>query len=369
VNRMIAFLKQETVLTAALILAAVSAVFAPPDREYLSYCNMPVLSLLFCLMTIVAGLRKSGLFEKLAGEVTGRVHTQRGLLFVLCGLCFGFSALITNDVALITFVPFSLILLQKQEESAVIFAVVMETVSANLGSLLTPIGNPQNLYLYTYYQMTPAAFFRITLPLGLLSMILTAAVLLCRPNVPLQVTAASSPAPVKKSLLALYGGLFALCLFTVLKLVPYWVTLLVVTAAVCTKDRSLFKQVDYILLATFVCFFIFVGNAARIPLVHTVIAHLLTGREILASALLSQCISNVPAAALLSAFTEKGAALVVGTNIGGLGTLIASMASLISYRQISAVRHIRKNRYLLAFSKVNFGLLFVLLGVCSLMKI
>lgn len=362
-RRAVRLAKREPVLTASLLLAAASACLVPPDSGYLTYANLPVLCLLFCLMVIVAGLRQAGLFGEIAQRLTRRVHTEKGLLAVLCGLCFFLSALITNDVSLITFVPFTLLLLRGQTEKTVIFAVTMETACANLGSLLTPIGNPQNLYLYTRYQMTPRAFFGVTLPLGGLCLCLIAAILLLRPGralLPFEVPAAS---PLQTRALMIYGALFVLCLLSVMKLLPYWAVLAVVVLAVWRMDRRLFAAADYVLLGTFVCFFVFVGNAARIPWIHRTVSQWMDGREVLAAALLSQCISNVPAAAMLSAFTDRGTALVVGTNIGGLGTLIASMASLISYRQIKNDGSVRPGRYVLTFSAVNLLLLAVLLAV------
>ncbi len=356
-------IKREPVLTVSFVLAAASAFFVPPDKEYLSYGNLPVLCLLLCLMVIVAGLRQAGLFDEMARRLTKRVRTEKGLLWVLCGECFFLSALITNDVALITFVPFSLLLLRGQPEKTVIFAVTMETVCANLGSVLTPIGNPQNLYLYTYYHMAPGIFFAATLPLGGLCVLLIAMTLLLRSDRKLPPFQTPGAAPLCRGELAVYGALFALCLLTVMNLLPCWAVFTVVTLTVWWRDKHLFAAVDYVLLGTFVCFFVFVGNAARIPWIHRMVSQWMTGREVLAGALLSQCISNVPAAAMLSAFTEKGASLVVGTNIGGLGTLIASMASLISYRQIREESTIRPGRYLLTFSAVNLLFLGILLMV------
>ena len=211
--------------------------------------------------------------------------------------------------------------------------------------------------------MAPGTFFAATLPLGGLCALLIALTLLLRPNRTLPPFEAPQAAPLRREELAVYGALFALCLLTVMKVLPCWVVFAVVTLTVWRRDKRLFAAADYVLLGTFVCFFIFVGNAARIPWIHQTVSQWMTGREVLAGALLSQCISNVPAAAMLSAFTEKGTALVIGTNIGGLGTLVASMASLISYRQIREDGAVRPGRYLLTFSAVNLLFLAVLLMV------
>lgn len=356
----IKFVEREPVLAVTGVLAVLSAFFVPPDLEYIGYCNFSVLGILFCLMMIVAGLSDAGLFDVLKWWLCQRIHCEKWMVFVLCILCFLGSALITNDVALITFVPFTLGLLRGQGERTAIFAVTMETVSANLGSIITPIGNPQNLYLYTFYNMSPLEFFRICLPLGGLCLLLICIILLLRPHGSSIKTSTKAPMTVQGREIGIYGVLFALCLCAVLKLLPYYVVFAIVVVFVLYKNRKLLRRVDYLLLLTFVCFFIVVGNAARLDWVSDFMKSALEGKELLVSILLSQVISNVPAATMLSAFTGKAGALLVGTNVGGLGTLVASMASLISYRQICASEHIRAGRYLAVFSVVNIGLLIVL---------
>ena len=351
------FFKKEPVLGVSLVLALLSCAVVKPDVKYISYCNFSVLSILFCLMTIVAGFKKAGVFVFLAKSLSSHVHTEKNMIIVLCMICFFISALITNDVSLITFVPFTIALMSGQKQNAVIFAVTMETVSANLGSLVTPIGNPQNLFLYTYYNMTPSQFFAVSLPLGLICLVAILCILLARrgDSLSLELSAEKAEAP-KKSAVLFYTVLFALCIMTVLRFVPYGLTFAVVAAAVLIADRRLFLAVDFILLLTFVCFFVFVGNAERIPAVYENMSRLLSGREIAASAFLCQFISNVPAAAMLCAFTKNSRGLLIGTNIGGLGTLIASMASLISFRYISTSQ-IDTKKYIVFFSLVNFLLL------------
>ncbi len=361
------FIKNDFLLFAAALLALASALIVPPDTEYIGYLNLPVLALLFCLMAVVAGLRKAGVFDWLSAAAAGRLKSERGLAAALVAVCFFSSMLITNDVALITFVPFTIQLMRKRSEKKLIFVVVMETIAANLGSLVTPIGNPQNLFLYTYYDMEIGQFFRITLPLGGICLLLIAAILLFFKGGGLDAETEPGQSAVKPSALAVFGALFILCLLTVLRILPYYVCLAAVLIGLFVYDRSVFARVDYVLLATFVCFFVFVGNMARLEAVKAIAAKLLSGRELLVGALLSQIISNVPAAAMLASFTDDAKALILGVNIGGLGTLIASMASLISYRFYCLRPRPAKARYFAVFSAYNFALLAALLVIARTM--
>jgi len=359
--KILKFLKNDIILTAAALLAVISAFIVPPDMKYIEYMNLPVLVLLFCLMIVVAGFKSAGAFDVLNAALSSKIKSEKTMIFSLCMICFFSSALITNDVALITFVPFSIAILKNQKSSAVIFCVVMETISANLGSLLTPIGNPQNLFLYTHYSMSIKEFFKITLPLGGVCLLMVCLCLAFTKRRPLANEHRDTCTTISKKQLWVFGSLFLLCILSVLKLLNCYITLAAVVSGVLLTDKKLLLKADYILLITFVFFFIFAGNIARIPAVFEFIEKILAGREVLASALISQVISNVPAAAMLASFTDNGASLVLGTNIGGLGTVIASMASLISYRFISQEKQIKKGKYMLSFTAYNFAMLLVLL--------
>ena len=365
-RKAVVFLKKEPVLCAAAVLAVVSCFFVPPDKAYIDYLNLPVLSLLFCLMAVVAGLRRAGLFDVLSVFLTSRVRSKRGMAAVLTAACFFSAALITNDVALITFVPFTIGLLSSHDAGYLIFVIVLETVAANLGSLLTPIGNPQNLFLYTYYHVPIGEFFRTTLPLGAACAVLLAVLLLAVKKENLTAREQAKKPQLSKKDVLIGAVLFVLCILTVLEVVPHVVSFAVVAAAYLMFDRSVFGKVDYLLLLTFVFFFVFVGNCARIGAVRSVVGSMLEGRVIAVSALVSQVISNVPAATLLASFTSDARGLIIGTNIGGLGTLIASMASLISYRQYTAMPGAHGGRYMLVFSVINFALLAFLLAAVML---
>lgn len=367
-KKLLAFLKKETVLTAAWVLALGSMVLVPPDGGYRDYIDFDTLMLLFSLMAVMAGLQGLGLFRRLGEGLLARTATTRQLEGALIFLPFFTSMAVTNDVSLITFVPFALeVLTLAGREERLIPVVVMQTIAANLGSMTTPIGNPQNLYLYSHYVLGLGVFFRTMLPLTLTSALLLALFLLLTRSRPLSIPTFQSTSGGSDRRLWLYLALFVLCLGAVAKQVPVWAAFLVVLAALLLMDRPVLGKVDYSLLLTFVGFFLFVGNLGRLEVFRDLIQRLLTGHEVLCAVLASQVLSNVPAALLLSGFTENGTALLVGTNLGGLGTLIASMASLISYKQIARNHPQLRSRYLGWFTLTNVAFLLVLLGLYRLL--
>ncbi len=380
-NKIIEFVKKETVLTAAMVLAVLSAVMIPPDTEYIGYIDFRTLAILFCLMTVMAGLQKLGIFRRVAKKLLQHTHNVIALAEILVLLCFFFSMLITNDVALITFVPFTFTVLHLSGEDAVrklaVPVVVLQTIAANLGSMLTPIGNPQNLYLYGKIQMSPIAFIKLMLPYSTVSLLL---LLICTVVAAkhsdiavrdvagaLQEDAGQETAGWRRHLSVFYLILFLLCLLTVAHVIPYPVTLGIVVLGVGILDRTTIGKVDYSLLLTFVGFFIFIGNIRRMPAFCSFLQKIIEGREVMTAVVASQVISNVPAALLLSGFTENVEALIVGTNLGGLGTLIASMASLISYKQVASQIPGEKKRYFGWFTVVNVGFLLLLLFINGLL--
>lgn len=365
-KKLIAFFKKETVLCVAGLAALITVFFVPPSAEYIGYIDFRVLALLFCLMAVVAGLGKAGLFEMLSAKLTSGLKTSRSLCVILVLLCFFSSMAITNDVALITFVPFAILSLNAAGLKKLLIPVItLQTVAANLGSMLTPVGNPQNLYLYSRYGFTAGEFFSLTLPVTGASLLLILLGCLLIPSEKLAERGGTEVPKLETKELIKYSGLFVLCLATVFRLIEWPFMLAIVVLYLFLQDRPLFRKVDYSLLMTFVFFFIFVGNMGAMEPVRAFIGPLIEGREVLSSVLLSQVISNVPAAALLSAFTEDGAALLLGTNIGGLGTLVASLASLISYRIYCGSEGANGGKYLGFFTAVNLILLvpLTILGV------
>ena len=357
--KLIAFFKKETILCVAGLLAVISMIWIPPDREYVGYINWQVLVLLFCLMSVMGGLQALGIFKAIANTLLHWTNGLRQLTLLLVLLCFFFAMVVTNDVALITFVPFTILLLQMADlKGEMIPILVLQTIAANLGSMLTPIGNPQNLYLYTVSGMSPADFVLTMLPLTLLSLFLLVLCCMLTKDVPLSgqmlppVQGESFSMREKVTLSALLM-LFAACLMTVFHVMPYWTVLGISLIWFVFFERDVLGKVDYSLLITFIFFFVFIGNMGRIPAMRDAIASILAGREMIVSFLCSQIISNVPAAVLLSGFTDHWKELLFGVNIGGLGTLIASMASLISYKFFVQADEKAKGKYLKHFTIMN----------------
>lgn len=369
-GQIVEWCKKEAVLTVAMVLAVISAFFVQPDKEYIGYIDFGTLAILFCLMAVMAGLQKIGLFKYVAEKLLERVKHIRGIIFILVMLCFLSSMLITNDVALITFVPFTFIVLNmilgKNAEKLLIPVVVMQTIAANLGSMLTPIGNPQNLYLYGKTSMNFAEFILFMLPYTLVSFVLLAGWCILFPykgqkRVTLELEKQVQISSYKKEL-CIYAIMFLICLLTVAHVLPHAATFVIVAVVVFWLDRDVLKRVDYSLLMTFVGFFIFIGNMGRVPAFNMLLQKIIVGNEILTSVAASQFMSNVPAALLLSGFTDQYKLLIVGTNLGGLGTIIASMASLISFKYIGKeYKHLR-GKYLLYFTIANILFLAVLAG-------
>ena len=366
-------LKKEIVFTAALLLAVLSSFFVPVSKEYLGYLDYRVLALLFCLMFLVAGFRKQGVFRYLGRILTGHAGNEMQLEMVLVFLCFFFSMIITNDVALITFVPFTIEILGSiHKEKHLIPVIVLQTIAANLGSMLTPNGNPQNLYLYSVSAFSFGMFIRYMLPLVAVSFFLLLVILLFRGWKERGTRLASARAvlekediPMEKIKLLLLGILFLVCMGTVLRILPYGISFLAVVIVGMIAFRDLFAQVDYFLLGTFAGFFIFVGNVQRIPSVSRWIGSVMEGKEFWLSIGCSQIISNVPAAILLSRFTQDACGLLVGVNVGGAGTLVASLASLITFREYTRRVPNGGKRFLFLFSGISFAFLAILLAAMS----
>ena len=366
----ISFIKKESVFCIALLLAIISSFFIPIDREYINYMNFRVLVLLFSLMTVMSGLQSLCVFERLSYALLKYVKSTRGLTLLFVSLCFFLSMLITNDVALITFVPFTLLIFDKiNNPKPLISIIVLETIAANLGSMLTPIGNPQNLYLYGLSDFGLGQFLSYMAPVTVVSFILLLFFSFLLKNERITIFHTSYKTEKKKPVLtAYYFLLFALCLMTVAYLIPYPLLLIVSIPVLLILDRSTLKKVDYCLLFTFVSFFVFIGNLQRIPVIAEWISSLVSGKELIVAFLCSQVISNVPAAILLSGFTENYGQLLLGVNIGGLGTLIASLASLISFKyftnyvpKLPQSYKITKGKYLIHFTIMNLLFAFLLL--------
>lgn len=330
-SKIFTFLKKEIVLTVSLVLAIISMIFVTPNEKYFDYIDFRTLGLLFSLMTVMAGFNKMGVFKVIAEYLLNKVNTMRGVVL----LCFFSSMIITNDVALITFVPFSVVLLKlANKQNRMIFVVTLETIAANLGSMLTPIGNPQNLYLFSAYNMNISDFFKTILPYALISLVMLVCCSLFSGKSPIVYNENREELNFDKRLIAMYIALFAIALLSVFRVLNYLILLAVVIVFVLIFDRKVLLKVDYSLLFTFIFLFVFIGNLGNISQINCWLSSVVNGNEVPVGVLASQVFSNVPATILLSGFTNNATDLMIGVNIGGLGTLIASMASLISFKFI-----------------------------------
>lgn len=361
------FLRREPVLSISFVCALVSAFFVPPSAAYLDYIDLRVLCLLFCLMAVVAGLQECGLFLVLAQRLLVGERPVRLISLTLILLPFFCSMLVTNDVALITFVPFAILVLEMVGRRDLLIPIIsLQTVAANLGSMATPVGNPQNLFLYAHFSLSMGDFLSLLLPLTLISLVgLAAAGLYFGGKGWISVSFPEQVRLTSPKHLALYLVLFGLCLLSVCRILPYGILTVIVIVALLLARRQLLGQVDYMLLLTFVCFFIFSGNLGQMPAVRSALGDLLARSPLLCSAAASQVISNVPAAVLLSGLTEDWKGLLAGVDVGGLGIPVASLASLISMKFYLRSREAKPLPYFLWFTAANVVGLLVLLPVAA----
>ncbi len=354
-------MRRESVCVLSVAAAVISCFFVAPDSGYIDYFDFRTLALLYALMAVVAGLSRAGLFTRLARLLCVKARSVRAAAIISVFLCFFCSMLITNDVALLTFVPFTAALFELAGARGwLLRTVVLQTVAANLGSMLTPVGNPQNLYLYSYYGYSFVGFLKETFAVWLISgaLLLTACFML--PKKKLESPTAPRE-PLDFRAIALYFALFFVCMLTVTRVLPWQIMLAVILAVLLVFDRRAVLRADFILLLTFAAFFVFSGNLSRIPAVSGALGALMEKQAFFTALGASQVISNVPAALLLSPFTENGGALLLGVNIGGLGTPVASLASLIGIKLYGRQVGARPLRFILEFEVLNILMLGLLI--------
>ena len=349
--------KNEAVLIISAVAAGISCMFVPVT-DYIKYIDTDTIGMLFSLMAIVAGFKENGVLDKMSGALMKKAGSARIMVLVLILITFFSSMLITNDVALITFVPLTIMVFGKMP-SQLIYVTVLQTAAANMGSMLTPVGNPQNLYLYNAYNMETAAFFKDTVPVCAVSLILILIMTAFVKNDKLENTPEKTAEIEAPSYVVVYAMLFVLALLSVFGFVDTLAVFASVCVVVVIMEPKIFSKVDYSLLLTFVFFFIFVGNVKNITEIQKLMNELVSGHEFEVSLVLSQVISNVPAAVMMSAFTENGREVLLGTDIGGLGTIIASLASLISFRIYNSSENNQKGRFMAVFTAVNVIMLVV----------
>lgn len=383
--------KLDIVMTVAWILAIVSALLVRPDGKYIDYIDFRSLGILWGLMIIIQGFKKNNLFDMLANKLISKFSKAWQLMAILVFICFFLSMFITNDVALITFVPIAIMILRRANlENVMIPIIVLQTIAANLGSMLTPIGNPQNLYMYGLTGLSLIDFCKIMLPYSVMSFILLVVAIFfvnkryyslyklekfvdknpdleksVDKNSNLEETAKKEEIKTGSALkireVLAFIILFIIALLTVGRIIPYYIFVGIVLVAVLVLDRKLIAKADYVLLLTFIGFFIFTGNMGRIPLIKNFLENVMANSEFIISLITSQFISNVPATLMLSGFTTNYRQLIIGVNVGGLGTLIASMASLISYKAYTKEYKENTGKYMKTFTGYNIIFLAILI--------
>ncbi|MBR5794676.1 MAG: anion transporter [Erysipelotrichaceae bacterium] len=366
-KEIIRFIKKEIVLFVALLCALFTMLFVPVDAMYIEYIDVRTLCLLWCLMAVVAGIKHVGAFDWLTYQLLNRIKNGKVLSLTLILLPFFCSMFVTNDVALIVFVPFTLALLEQLHlKKAIIPILVLQTIAANLGSMATPVGNPQNLYLYANYNLDILPFFRVVLPLTAISLfgLILGSLPIFEKELPKFNIQKEDIKDTRK--LGVYLLLFVLCLLTVFKMVNYGITTLMILVVFILIDKELLPELDYALLFTFVCFFVVSGNLGRIDQICVFLQKLLNESTLLTSIGASQFISNVPSAVLLSNFTNNWQELLAGVNIGGLGTPIASLASLITLKFYMSAKESNILKFLGLFTIANVIGLVILTGYTML---
>ena len=358
-HTLVGFLKKNAVLCVATVAAILTSCIVPPDQEYLSYFDLKTLTCLFCVLAVVCALRNILFFTALARKIVKLFKNTRACILALVYITFIGSMLIANDMALLTFLPLGFYVLSSTgKQKYMAFTFVMQNIAANLGGMLTPFGNPQNLYLYTKFHIPTGEFVLTMLPPFCISVaLITLCCLFVKKE---ELSLESEEIVLPKARTGIYLVLFALSIVIVFRVIPFWIGLIVIPLVLLFMDRDALKKVDYGLLLTFVMFFIFAGNMARIEVVRDLLGGLLSKNPLLVSALSCQAISNVPSAILLSQFTSNWQSLLVGVNIGGVGTLISSLASLITFREYTKHNPHKGGKYLLLFSAFNFAFLGVL---------
>ena len=360
-----AFIKHNAVFCIAAVLALITCLIIPPDKEYIGYFDFKTLTCLFCTLAVVCALKNIRFFTILARSIVRKSGTLRTAVTTLIFITFFGSMLIANDMALLTFLPLGYYVLEAaKKEEWMAYTFILQNIAANLGGMLTPFGNPQNLYLYTEFNIPTHEFVSIMfIPFAAA----TAMILICCLFVSKEkiVLTSENNEHIPKLRASFYIILFALSIIIVFRVIPYWIGLVIILISLLIADRKAIAKVDYSLLGTFACMFVFAGNMSRIGIIKDILSSLLEKNTLIFSALSCQVISNVPSAVLLSQFTDNYAALLWGVKIGGTGTLIASLASLITFREYTSRNPGKTGYYVGMFSLFNFVFLVVLLFICS----
>ena len=353
-------IKKNIVMFVALVAALVTVFIVPPDKAYLDYFDVKTLTCLFCVLAVVCALKNIQFFYILAKKIVQLFKNAKTAVLALVYITFLGSMLIANDMALLTFLPLGFLVLDTTgKRKYLAFTYIMQNIAANLGGMLTPFGNPQNLYIYTKFNIPTMEFMGIMVLPFLLSIVMFTVCCFFIKKEPLELTGEVERVSSKKKAI-FYLVLFVFAILTVFRIVPYYICLPVIFFAVFFTDKDALRKVDYPLLLTFVCFFLLAGNVSRIGFVNEFFSMLLEKNTLLTAIGSCQVISNVPSAILLSEFTNNYKELLLGVNIGGVGTLISSLASLITFREYTSHVKGKTAQYIGMFSAFNFGFLIVL---------
>lgn len=362
-----AFIKHNAVFCIAAVLALITCFIIPPDEKYIEYFDFKTLVCLFCTLAVVCALKNIRFFTILARAIVRKSGTLRTAITTLIFITFFGSMLIANDMALLTFLPLGYYVLNAaKKEEYMAYTFILQNIAANLGGMLTPFGNPQNLYMYTKFNIPTFEFIQIMfIPfIASTAMILICCMLISKEKI---VLANEECEQFPKLRAAFYIFLFALSIIIVFRVIPYLAGLIIIVISLLFADRKAIAKVDYSLLGTFACMFVFAGNMSRIDFIRNILSSLLEQNTLIYSTLSCQIISNVPSAVLLSQFTDNYFDLLRGVNIGGTGTLIASLASLITFREYTTRNPGKTASYVGKFSLINFIFLIVLIFICSFM--
>lgn len=367
-EKFITFAKSQAVLSIAIVAMFMTCFLVPIDTKYLDYFNWRTLATLFCTLAVVAAFSHIHVFEILSKSIVLKLHNLRNATLGLVFITFFGSMLLANDMALLTFLPLGFFVLNSTDnKQAMAFTFIMQNIAANLGGMVTPFGNPQNLYLYSYFKIDTMEFVRIMLPSFLAATVLIIICCLFVKPTPLTLKNDETYVLDKKRTL-IYSVLFIASILIVFRIVPYILGTVVIATALFFLDKASIKEVNYPLLATFCVFFVFSGNMARIPAVSNFFEYLLPKNTLLFGILSCQFISNVPSAVLLSHFTDNYASLLPAVNIGGCGTLIASLASLITFSEYKKHNPNKAKGYVVKFSVINFSFVILLYIVQSFIR-
>lgn len=364
----IGFVKKEVVLSVAIVAMIITMFFVPIDKEYVEYFEYKTLIALFCMLAVVAGLKSTNIFELVSKKLIGLFKTRRAVIYCLVYGTYLFDMIVANDMSLITFLPLTYLVLHKtNNDKYLAFTFIMQTIAANMGGMITPYGNPQNLYLFSFYEIAIPEFFKALLLQSITVAVMLFVCVLFVKNEPLTLKN-EEKFEIKKKELAVYAILFVIVILSIFRVVPHVVTLALVILAVLIVDRKRFKYVDYALLATFCVFFVFSGNMARIDAVKELISVIVEKNTLIAGVVSCQFISNVPTAIFLSKFTQNWQDLLIAVNIGSLGIIISSLASLITLKEYLKHQPEGLKKYMIKFTLLNTTFLVVLSAVTLLSR-